>query len=255
MSHGIGSSVIPVAVFLVILLIALPVSAANVTISQTTVATNQTTVPPSQTAATTTQTTVLPSQTTFATNQTTLSTTQTIVATTIVTDTPMTTTIAVTQPTMIITTANPTISGAETETTGSLMVYSSPTGASILIDGVYSGITPETINGVPAGNHILRLVLSGYYDYEGSIYIVPGQSSQGYGTLQPISQVTSVAQNMVPTGMTPDVVPVVTVTPGPTQDAGLLGNTNVLVAIIGFITVLIAVAASIFIQVTPPKKE
>ena len=76
--------------------------------------------------------------------------------------------------TTVIPTAIPTISVGETETTGSVMIYSSPTGANILIDGVYSGTTPKTVNGMPAGNHILRLELSRYYDYESSIYVMPG---------------------------------------------------------------------------------
>ena len=116
---------------------------------------------------------------------------ETTIATSHTTATPTKTTVAVTPPTTVIPTANPTISVGETETTGSVMIYSSPTGASILIDGVYSGTTPKTVNGMPAGNHILRLELSRYYDYEGSIYVMPGQTVQGYGTLQPMNQGTS----------------------------------------------------------------
>ena len=170
--------------------------------------------------------------------------------------TPRKTTVAVTQPATVITTANPTLSGGETGTTGNVNVYSSPTGASILIDGVYCGTTPRNVNGVPAGNHILRLTLSGYNDYEGSIYVVPGQDNQGYGTLQPIGQVTA-TPTAVPTVIVTVFVPVpvVTVTATPTQDPGLLGNSSVIVAIIGVITAIIASAATIFTHVKPPKKE
>jgi hypothetical protein len=223
MSHGSGSSVISLAVFLAILIIVLPVSADKVTPNATTIA---------------------PSQTTVATINTTVATSQTNA-------TPTETTVAVTPPTTVITPANLTISPEETETTGSLMIYSSPTGASILIDGVYSGTTPKIVNGMPAGNHILRLELSSYYDYEGSIYVVPGQTAQGYGTLQPMSQVTSVASSVI----VPVIVPVVTATPVPTQDPGLLGNSSIVIAIIGVITVLIAAGVSIFIHLTPPRKE
>ena len=249
MSRGSGSSVIPVAVFLAILLIVLPVSADNVTTSETTVATTQTTVPTSQTTVATSQTTVPTSQTTVATSQTTVPTSQTTVATTQTTATPTKTTVAVTQPATVVTTANPTISVVETETTGSVTVHSSPTGASILIDGVYFGTTPGNVNGVPAGNHILRLTLSGYYDYEGSIYVVPGQANQGYGTLQPMSQVTA-----APTAIIPVIVPVVTPTPEPTKETGLFGNSSVIAAIIGSIAVLIGSAATIYTHVKPPKK-
>jgi hypothetical protein len=165
------------------------------------------------------------------------------------------TTVPITQPATEIPTANPTMSGGNTGATGSVMVYSSPTGASILIDGVYCGITPGNVNGVPAGNHILRLTLSGYNDYEGSIYIVPGQANQGYGTLQPNSQVTAAPTQ--PTPVPTVIVPIIiaTPTPEPTKDAGLLGNSSVVVAIIGVVTAIIASAATIFTHVKPPKKE
>ena len=258
MSQGIGSSVIPVAVFLAILLFVLPVSADNVTTSQTTVPTTLNTIPQTETTIATTVTTSPPTETTIATTVTTSPPTQTTVATTQTTATPTKTTVAVTTlPTTVITTANPTLSSAPTPATGSVSVYSSPTGASILIDGVYSGTTPDTVNGMSEGNHILRLALSGYYDYEGSIYIIAGQTAEGYGTLQPMNQATFTTAT--PAMVIPVIVPVVTPTPEPTQDPGLLGNSTVIAAIIGSITVLIASAATIFTHVTPPpnppKKE
>ena len=206
MSHRSGSFVIPLAVFLVILLIVLPVNAVKDT-HETTIATSHTTATPTKT------------------------------------------TVAITPPTTVIPTVNPTISVGETETTGSVMISSSPTGASILIDGVYSGTTPKTVNGMPAGNHILRLELSRYYDYEGSIYVIPGQTVQGYGTLQPINQGMSAA----PTVFVPVNVPVVTATPVPTQDPGPFGNPSVIIALISAVTVLIAAGVSIYIHLTPHK--
>jgi hypothetical protein len=245
MSRGSGSSVIPIALLLAILLIVLPVSADNITTSQTTIATTQTTVA-------TTQTTVAANQTTVATTQTTVAANQTTIATSPTTATPAVTTVAVTRPTTVVTPAKPTISSVETIATGSVNVYSSPTGASILIDGVYSGTTPRTVNVLSAGNHILRLSLSGYNDYEGSIYVIPGQMAQGYGTLQPISQVVSAAPTTAV--VVPVIIPV-TPTPVPTQDPGPLGNSTVIAAIIGSVTVIIASAATIFTHVRPPKKE
>jgi hypothetical protein len=227
MSCGSGSTVIPVAVFLAILFVVLPVSASNAT--------------PATTIAT--------MQTTNATPATTVVTTQTTNAT------PAITTVAVTQPATVVTSANPTLSVTETGTTGNVMIYSSPTGARILIDGFSCGTTPGNVNGVPAGNHILRLTLSGYYDYEGSIYIVPGQTAQGYGTLQPMSQVTSAAPTPVPTVIVPVIVPVVTATPEPAKDPGLPTNPTVLAAIIGSVAVIIGSCVTIYNHVRPPKKE
>ena len=98
--------------------------------------------------------------------------------------------------------------------------------------------------------------MSGYYDYEGSIYVVPGQTTQGYGTLQPMNQITA-APTTVPTAIPTVIVPIIIATPSPepTKDTGLLGNSSILVAIIGVITAIIASAATIFTHVKPPKKE
>lgn len=182
--------------------------------------------------------------------------TQATIATQKTIATPKRTTVAVTHPVTIIASENPTMSGGDTGATGNVMVYSSPTGASILIDGVYCGTTPGNVNAVPAGNHILRLTMSGYYDYEGSLYVVAGQTNQGYGTLQPMNQITA-APTAVPTAIVTVLVPVpvITVTSEPTEEKGLLSNTNILVALIGVITALIAAGASVFTHIKPPKKE
>jgi hypothetical protein len=178
--------------------------------------------------------------------------TQTVVATSRTTI-PQTTVI-ITQP--ITPAPSPVQTTGAAGATGEVMVYSSPTGASILIDGNYLGTTPGKVTGIPAGNHILRLSLSGYYDYEGSIYVVPGDTTQGYGTLQPMTVVTSLPVT-VPTPVPTVIIPIIIATPTaePTQDTGLVGNSSVLVAVIGVITALIAAGASVFTHVKPPKKE
>jgi hypothetical protein len=248
MSRGNGSF-IPVTVFLAVLLMVLPVCADNITDDQTTITTVPTTNTTPTATVTTTNTTAPTTVTTVPTTNTTLPTTT---ATTKTTTTPRKTT---TIPTIVNTTAIPTVSGTETETTGNLAVYSSPAGASILIDGIYAGTTPKNVADVPAGNHILRLTLSGFYDYEGSVYVVPGQTAQGYGTLQPMNQVTSGPPATVATAVIPVIVPVITATPVPAQDPGLLGNSTVITAIIGAMAVIIGSAATIFTHIRPPKKE
>jgi hypothetical protein len=160
------------------------------------------------------------------------------------------TTAVITQP--LSTTAIPIQTTGAVGVNGDVMVYSSPTGASILIDGVYCGITPGKVNGIPAGNHILRLSLSGYYDYEGSIYVVPGDTTQGYGTLQPINHITA-APTPVPTVIVPIII--ATPTPEPIEEKGLLDNSSIIVALIGVVTAIIAAVASIFSHTKPPKKD
>jgi hypothetical protein len=50
------------------------------------------------------------------------------------------------------------------QATGSISVYSTPSGASVYLDGSYKGTTPKTITGVSAGAHTIKLVKSGYND-------------------------------------------------------------------------------------------
>ncbi|MCK9592605.1 MAG: PEGA domain-containing protein [Methanoregula sp.] len=135
---------------------------------------------------------------------------------------------------------------------GSISVYSSPLGASILIDGRYYGTTPANLTSLPAGNHIIRLALSGYYDYEGTVYVLAGQTTHAFGTLQPLNQYT-VPPTAVPTSAAPIIIEVpATVEPTPT---GPLENPGVLVAIIGVLTATIGAAATIFSHVFKGKKE
>jgi hypothetical protein len=158
----------------------------------------------------------------------------------------------ISQETTTTVTINPTGSGTPQVTTGGLTVYSSPAGASILIDGIYYGTTPANLTSIQQGNHIIRMVLSGYWDYEGTIYVIPGQISSSFGTLPPLSQYSS-QPTPAPTAMVPIIIPVVTA--APTQSGGLLDNSNVLVAIIGVFTALIAAGVSVFTHVFKAKKE
>jgi hypothetical protein len=138
---------------------------------------------------------------------------------------------------------------ASAVTSGDAVVYSSPLGASILIDGIYYGTTPANLSSIPQGNHILRLALSGYYDYEGTIYIVPGQTSHAFGTLPPLNLVSA-----APTAI-PIIVPIVAPEPTATVAKGLLDNSSIVVAIIGVITASIAAGATIFSHVAKTKKD
>ena len=137
--------------------------------------------------------------------------------------------------------------------TGSVSVYSSPLGASVLIDGRYYGTTPANLTDIPSGNHILRLSLSGYYDYEGTIYVIPGQTTYAYGTLPPLGQF-STTPTPVQTTATPIVVQV-PVTAEPTKSQAPLENPGVIAAIIGVITATIGAVATIFSHIYKAKKE
>jgi len=133
--------------------------------------------------------------------------------------------------------------------TGDLSVYSSPLGASILIDGKYYGTTPANLTAIPAGTHFIRLSLSGYSTYEGTVGVLAGKANDAYGLLNPLY---TAVPTPVPTG---PIIIEVPATPVPTQTGGPLDNPGVMVAIIGVITATIGAAATIFSHIFKGKKE
>jgi hypothetical protein len=147
-----------------------------------------------------------------------------------------------------VTTTSPTQSNS-----GSVAVYSSPLGASVLIDGRYYGTTPANLTDIPSGNHFIMLSLSGYHDYGGTIYVIAGQTTYAYGTLPPLGQF-STSPTPVPTTAVPIIVQV-PVTAVPTQPQAPLENPGVLVGIIGVITATIGAIATIFSHISKAKKE
>ncbi|MFY9982762.1 MAG: PEGA domain-containing protein [Methanoregula sp.] len=152
-----------------------------------------------------------------------------------------------------VTTAVPT--GTPTApTTGNITVASSPLGASVLLDGVLSGSTPENLTGIAAGNHIIRLTLSGYYDYEGTIYVVPGRDTDVFGTLPPLSSSSGSVMVVVTQAATATPSPVVTVLPTATASGGLLENPTIVASVLGIVAASIGAVAAIFPHLSKFKK-
>ena len=231
-------------ILILVALIFLPVSATDQNTTNSTIVptTTVTTIESLVTNQTPSETTTIP-----VTNTTTVPPTST-------TPVPGTTaeTVAGTTATTPVATASSVTQGS----TGNITVASSPFGASVLIDGVYYGITPGNFAGIPAGNHMVRLTLSGYYDYEGTIYIVPGQVTNIFGTLPPLSayytQPSAVPATPV---LTIATVPAETVQPTQTSSGGTLENPTVIAAFIGIITACIGAGATIFTHISNTKKE
>ncbi|MEW6684789.1 MAG: invasin domain 3-containing protein [Candidatus Edwardsbacteria bacterium] len=59
--------------------------------------------------------------------------------------------------------------------TGSIYVNSSPQGASIYVDEVLKGTTPNTITLIPAGDHTVKVTLAGYPDQAKTVSVSVGQ--------------------------------------------------------------------------------
>jgi len=59
--------------------------------------------------------------------------------------------------------------------TGGLNIVSTPTGAEILIDNLFRGYTPSTLDDIAAGQHQILLKYSGYIDYSTTTTVGAGQ--------------------------------------------------------------------------------
>ncbi len=77
--------------------------------------------------------------------------------------------------------------GRETEygpyTSGELRLESDPSGASVYIDGNYTGTTPLSV-AVERGSREIKLTKSGYEDYTGSVYVTGGKKTSKSFTLE-----------------------------------------------------------------------
>jgi hypothetical protein len=97
--------------------------------------------------------------------------------------------------------------------------------------------------------------MSGYYDYEGTVYVVPGQVMHVYGTLPPLGQISVQTPYTPEPPVTVTVTVTVPVTAEPTKAADTLGNPGVLAAIIGVLTAAIGAVATVFTHIHKVKKE
>lgn len=67
--------------------------------------------------------------------------------------------------------------------TGSLYVVSTPQGAGVYVDGNYYGPAPQIVSGMSTGYHAVRLSLSGFQDWTGSVYVTGGETTRVTQTL------------------------------------------------------------------------
>jgi len=87
-------------------------------------------------------------------------------------------------------------------TTGSINVMSTPTGATIVLDGISKGTTPATLSGISAGSHSLVLKKNGYADYTTSVSVTAGQTASVSATLVVQSTTGSINVKSTPAGAT-----------------------------------------------------
>jgi len=73
---------------------------------------------------------------------------------------------------------------------GQITVRSSPSGANIYLDNSYRGLTPLTLVDIPAGSHAIILKLNDYQDWQSSVNVLAGSSTDVSGTLASSPQPT-----------------------------------------------------------------
>jgi hypothetical protein len=72
------------------------------------------------------------------------------------------------------------------KTAGALYIISSPPDADVILDGMYKGKTPITLNNVAPDTHILELDHAGYYDWKSTVEIAEGRTKTISATLNPM---------------------------------------------------------------------
>jgi hypothetical protein len=100
-----------------------------------------------------------------------------------------------------------TLSPNPNSTSGSIAVISSPSGAEVFENNVFKGISPLALDSQNPGSYSLMLRMDGYQDWQTTVQVTAGQTSQVTATM-----------NAAPTTATPS--------PTPTQ-AGMIPLTAV----------------------------
>lgn len=75
-------------------------------------------------------------------------------------------------------------------TTGGLSITSTPSGATILVDGIKTGVTPMGVELLP-GSHVVKLQKAGYVEYTGTFVVVAGKMSPVTVQLVALQQTTT----------------------------------------------------------------
>ena len=83
--------------------------------------------------------------------------------------------------------------------TGYLSISSSPSGATVFIDGSYRGITPASLT-LNEGSHTVKLTASGYSEYTTSVYVAGGRTSVVTASMSPSVQLGYVNLKASPAG-------------------------------------------------------
>ncbi|WP_321505588.1 PEGA domain-containing protein [uncultured Methanoregula sp.] len=103
----------------------------------------------------------------------------------------------------------PVVQGTVRDTTGQILVSSSPSGANIYLDNAYKGISPLTLTNIPEGSHTVTLRVNGYQDFAKPVNVVGGSTVDVSGTLSSGSPANPTTPAPKPTKSATGWIPVV----------------------------------------------
>jgi hypothetical protein len=84
------------------------------------------------------------------------------------------------------------------DTTGQIIVVSTPAGADLFLDNTFRGITPVTLSDIPAGSHVVMARQAGYADAAQTVTVTGGQSTPVALGLTAIPTTTKTPLSVIP---------------------------------------------------------
>ncbi|MFA5268741.1 MAG: PEGA domain-containing protein [Methanoregula sp.] len=92
----------------------------------------------------------------------------------------------------------PNASSPIPDTTGQLIVVSTPSGAELFLDNTFRGVTPVTLSDIPAGSHVVMARQAGYSDAIQTVIVTGGASTPVALGLAEIPVTTKTPLSVVP---------------------------------------------------------
>jgi hypothetical protein len=93
---------------------------------------------------------------------------------------------------------SPNAPSQKPDTTGQIIVVSSPAGTELFLDNTFRGITPATLSDIPAGSHVVMARQDGYADAGQTVTVTGGQSTPVALGLTEIPVTTKASLSFVP---------------------------------------------------------
>jgi hypothetical protein len=84
------------------------------------------------------------------------------------------------------------------DTTGQIIIVSTPAGAELFLDNIFKGITPVTLSDIPAGSHVVTVKQAGYADASQTVTVTGGQSTPVAISLAEIPPTTKTPMTALP---------------------------------------------------------